>query len=308
MSQLGKRFRRYHGRGHGPLRLHPLAVVGICLVVAVLVALIIGNLLNVWLDDDTYRQLTDGEQTEAEEGSRPASAVRNVNAYPYVLGEELDGILGHTSASVMLNRPDGTALYCSDVVAYYGISTAEETSLMEFLGDLAAFVPYVSGVFYSRALLAETPDLRYAESVKESAILREFLNVGGSEVLLFDLPLSDDSADEVLSYLKTVKFAAGKSPIGVAVPYAIAKDTSNWELLAELAKVCDFMALDLSAEEVDPSDLDDAGLSPRAVALLEDCRYLLSSYDMRLLFDESQTALISTAVTQMRPNFQIIKK
>lgn len=307
MAPFGKRLRRYHhSRGHGPLRLHPAAVVGICLGAAVLITLIVGNLLNMFLDDDTYWKLTAGEETETADLPTQQSAVRDVNAYPYLLGSSLDGIIGQSSASVRLNRTDGSLLYTSDVASYYGIAGNGEVALSESVADLGAFVPYVSGVFYSHAFDAATSDLRYAETAKESAILREFLNAGGSEVLILGLPLEAERTDEVISYLKTVRLAAGRSPIGVAIPREVAAREENWELLARLWETCDFLALDLSAETVDGSDLDDAGISENAAALLEDCRYLLSAYDMRLLFSEMQTALISTAVTQMRRDFQIL--
>lgn len=48
MSPFGKRFRHHHA--HGTRKLHPLAIVGICLAVAVLVTVIVGNLLNIFLD------------------------------------------------------------------------------------------------------------------------------------------------------------------------------------------------------------------------------------------------------------------
>ncbi|MBQ7348051.1 MAG: hypothetical protein IJW55_10165 [Clostridia bacterium] len=307
MPFSGKRFRHYHGHNRGTLKLHPAVIVGICLAVAVIITVIVGNLLNIWLDDEAYRKLTEGEETETTAAPVIQSAVRNVNAYPFTLGGNIDEVIGQTSVSVALNRTDGSLYYTSDVAMHLGMTVETEVSLFESVSELNAFVPYISGVFYPQALSRETSDLRYAVTAEESALLREFLHAGGSEILLCGLTPSADNIDELTAYVKTVKFTVEKAPVGVAIPRAVAADTNNWRLLAELGAVCDFLVLDLTAELVDESDINDAGISPAAAQIFTDCNYLLIAYDMRLLLSETQTALISTAVTQMRHDFQIIR-
>lgn len=306
MAPFGRRLHRHHTRG-GSAKMHPLAVVGICLGVAVVITVIVGNLLNIFLDDDTYRKLTDGEEAETAVDPVVQSSVRDVNAYPFFLGGNTDEIVGHTAVSVALNRADGTLCYTSDVAKHFGLPTLEEVVLFDAVTELNGFVPYISGAFYSHALENDNPDLQYAVTAQESALLREFLHVGGSEVLIFGLTPTVDNIDNVVAYLKTVKLAAGKSPVGIAIPHAIASDRANWSLLAKLGETCDFLALDMTAEEIDASDVNDLGISPAAEKLIADSDYLLTAYDMRLVFAESQTALISTAVAKMQPDFQIVK-
>ena len=301
---FGNRFRRRHQ--HTSARLHPAAIVGICLAVTILVTIVIGNLLKVWLDDETYRNLTEGKETEAQAEKIQETPVRNVNAYPFVLGTGADGAVGQPSVSVSLNTPNGKLLYTSEVGTHLGLECNEKAVLFDTLGELSAFVPYISGTFYPQAFLQEAPDLRYAVTCEESALLREFLRAGGSEVLLLDLPINAEHLDAVCEYVKTVKFAAGNAPVGVAIPYGVATDPDNWELLATLEPLCDFFAVDLTAEAVDENDLDETGISQNAAALLTNCSYLLSQYDARLLFSENQTALISTAAAQARPDFQVV--
>lgn len=302
---LGKRFRRRHAHA---TRLHPAAIVGICLALAIILTVVVGNLLRGLLDDETYQKLTQGEETETNETEPPrTSNVRNVNAYPFALGEDAENAVGMTSVSVPINKPDGTVLYTSDVTVGLGLSSTENIALQETLGEIGAFVPYVSGVFYPQAFVQERPDARYAVANVESALLREFSNAGGSEILLCGLPMTLDNTDAVLEYVEIVRFAVGQTPIGVAVPLSVASNTENWELLARLFEVCDFLAIDLTAEITDGSDLDDTGYSPAADALLSRCAYFVSQFDARLIFSERQTALISTAVLQARPDFQVIR-
>jgi len=305
MSSFGKRLRHHHT--HGTRKLHPLAIVGICLAVAVVVTVIVGNLLNIFLDDETYRLLTDGQEPPISEEPLIQAKTIDVNAFPATLGGSTEEVAGQPSASVTLNRADGTMCYTSSVVEHFGLTAETDVRLFESISDLNLFVPYVSGVFYSQALAVEDSDLRYAVTAQESALLREFLHLGGGEILLRGWTPSAENVDAILSYVKTVKHAAGKSPVGIAIPYRVAADKNNWELLAKLGSVCDFLALDLSAEELDGSDVNDLGFSPNAERLLLDCAYLLSAYDMRLVFAESQTALISTAIVRMQPDFQVVR-
>lgn len=301
----GKRFR--HRRTHAT-KLPPIAIVGICLALAVILTVTVGNLLRGLLDDETYQKLTQGEKTETNETEPPrTSNVRNVNAYLFTLGENAENAVGMTSVSIPINKPDGTILYASDVTAELGLSSTENIALQETLGEICAFVPYVSGVFYPQAFLQERPDARYAVASVESALLREFSNAGGSEILLCGLPMTPDNTDAVIEYVETVRFSVKSTPIGVAIPLSVASNTENWELLARLFEVCDFLAIDLTAETVDESDLDDTGYSPAADAILSRCTYFVSQFDARLIFAEEQTSLISTAVLQARPDFQVIR-
>ena len=68
MALFGKRSYRSRSRMNG--RLHPLVIVGICLGAAILIAIIVGNLLKLWLDDEKMQQLK-GEQTQPPVSEAP---------------------------------------------------------------------------------------------------------------------------------------------------------------------------------------------------------------------------------------------
>ena len=109
MLPFGRRHRRAHA--HASSRLHPAAWIGICLCAAILLTVIAGNLLKIWLDDETFRRFTDGEETDppTEQQEDPLS-VRRVNAYPFALGDPLESLAGQTSLSFSLNTPTGELL------------------------------------------------------------------------------------------------------------------------------------------------------------------------------------------------------
>ena len=303
---LSNRSRRYRARTGK--KLHPAAIVGICLGATVLVVLLIGNLLNLWLDDETYRKLTVGDPPAEEIPTLHKANVRQVNAYPFALGVDIEGVLGAPALSVSLNTETGTLLYSSDVAAALGLSQKNEVDLQDSMSELCAFVPHVSGVWRSQAFHAETEDLFYAATVEEAALLREFLRAGGSEIVLYDLPLSADNLDRLITYLTALKVASPKTAVGVAVPLSVASSSDGWEIISTLLTVCEFCALDLTAEDVTDPEPIEGDLSPAAQDLLKRASYYLTAYDMRLFLAEEQTALLNVIEIQMYPNYQVLSK
>ena len=300
------RRRRYPRRSHrGSTRLHPLAIVGICVAAAIIVTLVIGNLLKRWLDDDTLHRLTVGDETEKNEESVKPSEVQNVNAYIYSFGGELEDILGKTSASVALNAPDGSPCYVSETTRHLGFPDEKKPMLSEKMESLVGFVPYVSGVFYTHALSYEGEGPRFAAAGEDAALMREFVRAGGSEILVFGLPAEE--TDAVLSYLECLRFAVGDVPIGVAVPLSVAASENGWYIISKLLTVCDFCALDVSAEPTDESDADEFGVSPSSEAVIAAADYYVSAYGMRLALSERQALLLATLERKMYPNFQVIE-
>ena len=300
--------RRRHYRRHShrsDAKLHPAAILGICLAVAVIVTVVIGNLLKRWLDDDTFHRLTVGHETEESDEVPTVSEVRKLNAYVYSFDDELDSILGKTSASVSLNSPEGEPQYCSNLTRYFGFEDAKKTELTEKMESVGGFIPYVSGVFYSRALSYEDDTPRFAAATDEAALMREFVRAGGSEIVVCGLPT--DKSDAVLEYLKILRFAVGDIPIGVAVPLSVASSENGWYVISKLLTVCDFCALDVTDAPTAENDADEYGISPSAEQVLASADYYVSAYGMRLLLSERQALLLGTLERRMYPNFQVVK-
>ncbi len=300
------RFRRHRQR-IGKKSLHPAAVVGICLCAAVVLTLTVGNLLNLWLDDETYRKFTNGDDLPTwEEDDDYTAKVRKINAYPHILGEEIEPVIGAPAVSVALNEQSGALLYSSEVAAYLGIPQNTEVVMRDTVAELSAFVPYISGIYYPQALQQTTSALLYTAATGEASLMREFLYAGGSEILLRGLPLSVERLPDLKLYLDAVKSAAPTDPVGVSVPLDVAKSDDGWEIISTLLQHCDFCALDVSSVTISDPEAQEGDISPAALALLSDCSYLLNQYDMRLLLSPLQAPLLSTVELQSYPNYQLL--
>lgn len=300
---LGSRRHRHRARNGS---LHPALIVGICLAAAIIVTVLIGNLLNLYLDDDTYRDLTEGPPKKEETEPIYQAKVREINAYPFVPGADLSPLLGSPALSVAINTPDGRLHYRSPVGTSQGLSTSPDVVFDEVMAELSSYIPYTSGIFYPQAFAVEDEDVFYSEAVREAALLREFTKNGGSELMLCGMDLSLEQLGRIKIYLKAVKNAAPNHALGVAVPLSVAQSPDGWQILSSLLTVCDFCALDLCAEPIVDEEETEGDLSPAALKLLSDASYYLSAYDMRILLDETQTKLQTAIEIQMYPDYQII--
>ena len=303
MSFGGFRFRLRRAYADG--RLHPLVIVAVCLVAAVLLTLIVGNLLNIWMNDDLYQRLTGETGMEPPAAEEEPTVVRRVNAYLYTPGESVDSIGGKTAISVPINRADGSFCYTSDLLEHLSLPVNAEVPLDEAMAEAYGMVPYISGVFYSSAFTYESADLRYAAAMQEAAILREFLRAGGSEIVIRGLPLDQLTQAEIDEYISILKTATDNFYIGIAMPWEMVKADAGWRIPAVFAKAADFGVLDLSGISLEENDSNDAGLSRSAEELLADCAYYTSQYKLRILASDQQVGLISTMEVSRVTNFQI---
>lgn len=291
MKLFGNRRVNTHRRG----TLSPLAVILIVAGAAFLLALVIGLLMNVWLDDETYDRLTKGEPKEEEPNEIEKNYTRDVHADAYVFGKEAESVWeSFSDISITLNTPSGQINYTSEVVSYLGMESTTERVLYDDMAEVSLFASFIGGVFYPQALYSEGADLQYAVAAKECAVMKEFLHAGGSEILLCGIPFNRIDTASILRYVKQVKTMAGESPVGVAVPLAVARAEDSWALLEGLAAECDFLAIDLS----------ETASVGGAEQILTDARYHIQQYDMRVLLNEKQEELIVAVYAY--PDVQII--
>ena len=291
MQLFGNRLHNTHRRG----TLSPLAIVLIVVGAALLLTIIIGLLLNVWLDDEAYDRLTKGEPEEEEKVEINKTYTRDIHADAYVFGKEAESVWeSFAEISITLNTPTGQINYTSEVVSYLAMESISQNVLYDAMGEVHLFADFAGGVFYPQALYQEGADLQYAVAAKECALLKEFLHAGGSEILLCGIPFTQTDTASILRYVKQIKAMAGDSPIGVAIPLAVARADGSWALLESLARECDFLAIDLT----------EATSVAGAEQILTDARYYIQQYDMRVILNERQEELILAAYTY--PDVQII--
>ncbi len=303
MASVRHRHRRASHRGDNKTPIW--VILAVCAVVTVIVTVVIGNLLKLWLDDETYRFLTE-ETTAPPSNEVHQSTARDLNAYPFTAQDDPEAASENLSVSFSLNSPGGTVQYTSPVTQHQERPSASDRTLTDCVGEISTYGVYVSGVFYPQAFSHSNPDLRYAQAMEECALMREFLQTGGSEILLVGLPFATESSESILSYVQTVKTALSDATVGVALPLSVAEAEENRLFLEELITVCDFYALDMTAATVSDPAVNDVGLCVEVVQALRQIDYYLTYYDMRLLLNEMQAEWIAVAEQRPIEDYQIM--
>ncbi|MBR2721313.1 MAG: hypothetical protein IKB75_00870 [Clostridia bacterium] len=302
MSRL---HRRHHPRHQTGKKLPPWAILLICAGAAILVTVLIGNLLRLWLDDETYHSLTD-QKPPATTEEPYVSNVPRLNAYPFSVGDDLTEAASKRQLSLSINNPAGEIYYRSPVADFQGRARQGTESLTEAMGALNAYGTYVSGVYYPQGFEHADPNLRYAAAVEDSAILREYLQMGGREILLIGLPFASEGLDSILSYLRTVRDAIGNSPLGVAVTPSVIEGAYGNLVLEELLGICDFCALDLTGAQLTDETVNEIGICIGVRDTVHALDFYTKQYDMRLIVTEEQTLFVDTFRILMVSNFQVL--
>lgn len=300
--------RRLPRHPHTGRKLSPIAIVGIVVGSVILLTVIIGNILKATLDEELYRNLTEGKTEEETLPQEPPAYQAQIQAPDFALGQDPADLAGYTAASVALNLPDGSLTYTSPVAVYQnrvcGTPVLEDT-----LSLLKTVSPFVSGVYRVQGLEQIPSDLVHAQAMEEGALLREFLLVGGSEVLLTDLPFDALPLPMIVDYIRSIDSALGADAVlGVAIPLAVAERENGWEIINQLLDVCQFCVLDLRGESVTDPTVDELGLSPQALAILARCDYYRQAYGMRLMVPKTEEALVYAIQYRMIPNYQLISE
>lgn len=287
----------------GNKRMSVPILIAILVGVAVIITVIVGNILNVRLDDETYYRLTGKKTTvsDTEENIQLPEVPTDVKAYPYELGKGTGSLAGRDAVSVSINTPSGQICYSSPVAKKSG---TESTQSLERGVDriVSANISYLSGVFYPQDLSSiDDENLRYKIIADEACLLREFLSVGGSEivseVVLVGMDVSAEGITQTLSYLQQLRMMLGNDArIGIAVPLSIASSSIGWEVIHLLQSKC-FCLLDLRETTDDTLEND---------LIVAD--YYLTELNLRLLFTSDQTTLVTLVTENEIRAFQIVTK
>ena len=294
-----RRYRRQRRRAGSP---SPWLIAAICVGIVILITVVIGNLLKLWLDDETYTRLTEGDPEKAPLYEVQKTTLPNINAYPYILGSNTSSIAKTPNVSISLNTPEGVLLYHSPVSTHQAMEGNNKLALADEMQKIASYTTYISGVFYPQAFTYENADMRFAVTAQESALVREFLRAGGRDLILASIPFHILSQESVVEYVRTVKLAAGDSAVGVAIPLSYALRQNSWETIGALFSVCDFCVLDVSEA---PKKQD--GEFMTAQEILAEADFFLKQYDMRLMLTDQQKDLQALIEEQGLADFQIIQ-
>ena len=297
MSIRVRRLRRYRG-SHSHGKISPVTVIVICVVIALIVSLTVGNLLRIFLDEDAYRRLVEGEEKLPQINNPVKTDLPDIQAKSFTLGDKLKASELGIALSVTLNSPDGPLTYTSPVSEYFACSGNTKVSLGSAMNEIVPLTSYISGVYYPQAFAQDNPDLFYAVSAQERALLREFLRSGGRDVLLADISPDAPTLSVISEYARLLKLEIGEYGVGVAVPLSIVQADNGWEIISTLLNNCDFCALDLRGVTVADQTA--------AKEQLQSIAYYLLQYDMRLLLSSDQTHLINALNDSYITDYQIV--
>ena len=280
MAFSSNRGRRYSQRRDR--RMHPAVILLLSAVAAILVAILIGNILKAVLDEEALHRLQQKKE-ETTEPQRYQAYLPDLEATPFVLGEDLSSFQNTGAASISINQPSGKILYRSAVTEFYSLEDTPEVLLDEQLSPVSASVSYISGVFYPQAFRETNADLFYAAATRDAALMQEFCRAGGSEILLVGLPIEPENLDRIHTYLAIAKDALPQNALGIAVRFDVATSGSAWEYLPPMLEFADFFAL----------DMQDTYIPSGAADLLKAADYYLTQYDMRLLLSTANVNLLN---------------
>ncbi len=296
MYRYGK---SYHGRNYRH-KLPPLAIVAIVAGIVLVLAIVVGNILNHVLDDETYKKLTTGSEKE-QESDTPNRTSPQVRAYSFRLGNSTRSLGSDppNALSVPLSTADGKLYYKSQVAEYLGFDTVESpnTTPQKSMENLTGVVSYLVGTWHPNLPDGEDDAVYTALAKRDSAVLEEFLSYGGREILLVGMDFGDKNFESTYLYLTKLQLLLGDSvTLSVSVTLATAEGDGGWDILYALGQKLPFLTLDLTNEDDIGIDTetetasDSAEQSPMVRA-----NYYLSSYGMRLLLSSEQKNLLSTA-------------
>ena len=318
-----------------PIR-HPFRVlaIGIGCVCVVVAAVIWGNVLQnrseQYRADKEAGRWTVETITDAEVLPQ-AKDVPDVKAWPLDPGDGLNDFYSnkYSAATVWLCREDGSMPYTSEVAKAAGRACGDRPLSREIQklhnNDLRAV-----GVFTVRSLNTSEDGGSAAVSnyliQTELAILEEYSAMGLDELILVGLPTGNRSAAS-LSFVTELRsrMPAENAPLlGVGVSLDMMAGAMEGSTLpAEYLRACDYLALDLtdpqqyaayavptdnagSTEDTDKS-ADEPAFTSELSRLLYRYRYPYLRYNLRLLFDSSQSEHLEEAVSYGFDRFLVIR-
>ena len=300
------RYRRKVYKQHGVLT----AVISVCATLAVVIVslVIAGNVLRA-KNAERFGP-TDSETAppiEQQQVRLPA-----LSAYSATLGANSNTRIEElkakeiTEVSIALNKADGSLLYGSSTAAALGIGSAENVELKATCDHAKSLGFYVSGIYYLNALNSESKPVRSVELSKAAAVISDAIASGVDEVIVIAPSATAEHTQELLLFLDEIRFLANDAKIGLGVSDKIFESEDAANVLNELDKAFNTLALDSSAHgETAPAEYVDACINSTK-------SFYIRMYGMRLLLpyssDEAvQSGIIAAAENNGIKNWQIFQ-
>lgn len=285
-----------------------MVFLALCVLVSVIIGLALGRRAQENDNDKKY----EFEKTEYQSGNK---TVRGVEAYDYLKSDTTESFSdqGITDYSICLRRRDGALEYkldISDKMEFDEILS--ETSLEARIDKVHGAGGYACVYLYLNSLECEDKYQREIYKAYEVALVAEAAACGADDIMLLGLSVTEANISEVEEFVARAAIAAGDTAIGVALPpETILLTEQEIYLASRVRNSCDFIALDLTEQELSFKELgtDGAGnhINNSLEEMLDSMEYYIKAYSMRTVFSNSDRELYRAAIRLGVVSFQVIE-
>lgn len=215
---------------------------------------------------------------------------------------------GYTELSVMLGSAQSLN-YTSDIAAAFAGVDMAQNKLEDYTSAMHRYEITACGYFYSSAFEYEDESMRLLRKSYEVALLAEAAQKGIDDILILGINVNEQNCAEVARYLEDINSAAKNCSVGIAITVGDLLLTNEEIYIAGAMKSsADFVALDLGSLDFSDINAENDEKNPQNLAqYLNEIKYYLSSYSLRLVFSEKNQGFCKEAYDLGFTNTQAVK-
>ena len=281
------------------------------LILSFVISIAIGVALGKRAENDDGGKRIDLSIEEYESNGKKVSPVEAYHfptassPYDYVRQEIYD-------LSVCVSNKEGKLNYYLEAAEKMPLRENGEKSFAVLCADAQDAGARVCAYVYVTAFEIEDKYEREVVKAFEIALVEEIAKAGASDILLLGIDVSEENIKEVEDFVAKAANSSQNVQLGVAVTEETLRLTENEiYIAARVRSACDYLALDLTHLRV--ADGESAGIDSngdRKPSLLEQTlennKYYVKSYPMRILFSQSEFRIYQYALELGVENMQIV--
>ena len=250
------------------------------------------------------------QEYEFDDNAPPASdGAVAVCAPSFTYGDYLYGFFqkGYTELSLSLGTAENPT-FVSDVSQSVSGVVCGDIMLEEYSALIHKYEGRACAYFVSSAFECENENLRRIKKAYEIALLCEAVEKGIDDILILGINVTEENSDEVARYLSELNSSAGDCSVGVAINVGTLLLTENEVYIAaKLKSACDFVALDLRNLDFSGASESGSGTPTNLAQYLNEIKYYLSSYSLRLVFSDTNEQFFDEAIELGFSNLQVVE-
>lgn len=281
------------------------------LILSFVISIAIGVALGKRAENDDGGKRIDLSIEEYESNGKKVSPVEAYHfptassPYDYVRQEIYD-------LSVCVSNKEGKLNYYLEAAEKMPLRENGEKSFAVLCADAQDAGARVCAYVYVTAFEIEDKYEREVVKAFEIALVEEIAKAGASDILLLGIDVGEENIKEVEDFVAKAANSSQNVQLGVAVTEETLRLTENEiYIAARVRSACDYLALDLTHLRV--ADGESAGIDSngdRKPSLLEQTlennKYYVKSYPMRILFSQSEFRIYQYALELGVENMQIV--